>query len=71
MQQQPSWAEVALQVLSILLWVTQRVLRVLLRRPVIDVLLLMLVLWLVAGFIGRLVAPEPVLIQPAAVFEGR
>ena len=71
MNQQPSWAELALQVLSILLWVTRSVLRVLLRRPVLDVLLLLLVLWFIAGFIGRLSAPQPVLFEPPTVFEGR
>jgi hypothetical protein len=71
MYQHESWAEIARQVFSLMLWVARHVLRVLLRRPVIDVLLLMLALWLITGFIGRLVAPGPVLYQPAAVFEGR
>jgi hypothetical protein len=31
----------------------------------------MLVLWFITGFIGRLLAPQPALYQPAAVFEGR
>jgi hypothetical protein len=61
----------ARELISQLLWVTRFLLRVLLRRPVIDVLLLMLVLWLIAGFIGRLVMPEPVLQQPAALIESR
>jgi hypothetical protein len=71
MHQQQSWAEVVLQVLSILLWVTRSVLRVLFRRPVLDVLLLLLVLWFIAGFIGNLTAPQPVLFEPPTVFEGR
>ena len=66
-----SWVSVAREVSSLLLWVTRRLLRVLLRRPVIDILLMVLALWLITGFIGRLLAPQPVLYQPAAVFEGR
>ena len=66
-----AWASIAREVISLMLWVTQRLLRVLLRRPVIDIVLLVLVLWLIAGFIGRVLAPEPVLYRPAAVFEGR
>jgi hypothetical protein len=71
MYQHHSWTGIARQVLSLILWATQRVLRVLLRRPIIDVLLWLLVLWLIAGFIGNLLAPQPVLYRPAAVFEGR
>jgi hypothetical protein len=71
MDQQQSWAELVRQVLSILLWVTRSVLRVLLRRPVLDVLLLLLALWFIAGFIGNLIAPQPVLFEPPTVFEGR
>jgi hypothetical protein len=44
---------------------------VLFRRPVLDVLLLLLVLWFIAGFIGNLTAPQPVLLEPPTVFEGR
>jgi hypothetical protein len=71
MDQQPSWAEIARQVLFLMLWVTRRLLRMLFRRPVLDVLLLLLAFWLVAGFIGNLTAPQPVLQQPPALFEGR
>jgi hypothetical protein len=66
-----SWVPIARDVISVLLWVTERLLRVLLRRPVLDVLLLLLVLWFIAGFIGNLTAPQPVLLEPPAVFEGR
>ena len=66
-----AWASIAREVVSLMLWVTQRLLRVLLRRPVIDIVLLVLVLWLITGFIGRVLAPEPVLYRPATVFEGR
>jgi hypothetical protein len=56
-----------------MVWVTRRMLRVLLRRPVIDILLLLVVLRLIAGFIGNLLTPqpEPVLLEPPTVFEGR
>ena len=66
-----SWQGIALQVLSLLFWVTRRLLRVLLRRPILDVLLVFLALWLITGFIGRLLAPEPVLYQSPTLFEGR
>jgi hypothetical protein len=59
------------EVVSLLLWVTRRLFWLLLRRPLIDIVLLMLALWLITGFIGRLLAPQPVLYRPAAVFEGR
>jgi len=56
-----------------MLWVTQRLLRMLLRRPMIDIVLLVFVLWVIASFVNTVLIPqpEPVLIQPAAVFEGR
>jgi len=68
-----SWVPIAREVISLLLWVTQRLLRVLLRRPMIDIVLLVFVLWLFTRFINTVLLPqpEPVLIQPAAVFEGR
>jgi hypothetical protein len=71
MDQQPLWAEVVRQVLSILLWVLRRVLRVLFRRPVLDVLLLLLVLYFIASMIGRYTQPTSVLFEPPTVFEGR
>jgi hypothetical protein len=46
-------------------------LRLLLRRPVIDILALLVALWLLTSFLGKVFAPQPVLLQPAAVFEGR
>jgi hypothetical protein len=68
-----SWVPVAREVISLLLWVTQRLLRMLLRRPMLDIVLLVFVLWLITRFINTVLIPqqEPVLIQPAAVFEGR
>ena len=54
-----------------MLWVTRRLLRVLLRRPIIDLLLLLLVLSLIASMIGRFTQPQPVLYQQPTMFEGR
>ena len=62
---------IAKEVISLMLWVTQRLLRLLLRRPMIDVLAVLFALWLITSFLGRVLAPQPVLLQPAAVFEGR
>jgi hypothetical protein len=68
-----SWVSIAREVISLMLWVTQRLLRMLLRRPMLDIVLLVFVLWLIARFVNTVLLPqpEPVLIQPAAVFEGR
>jgi hypothetical protein len=66
-----SWAPIAREVISLLLWVTQRLLRMLFRRPMIDVLALLFALWIITSFLGRVLVPQPVLLQPAAVFEGR
>ena len=66
-----SYAPIAREVSSLLLWVTRSVLRVLLRRPIIDIVLILIALWFITGLIGRLVAPEPVLLEPPTVFEGR
>jgi hypothetical protein len=66
-----SWASIAREVISLMLWVTQRVLWLLFSRPMINVLAVLLVLWLISGFISSLLAPQSVLYQPAAVFEGR
>jgi len=68
-----AWVSIALEVISLMLWVTQQVLRMLLRRPMIDIVLLVFVLWLMTRFINTVLIPrpEPVLLQPAAVFEGR
>jgi hypothetical protein len=71
MYQHQSWSELARQVLSLMVWVTRRMLRLLLRRPVIDILALLVALWLLTSFLGKVFAPQPVLYQPAAVFEGR
>ena len=66
-----SWVSVAREVISLMLWVTQRLLRMLLRRPMIDIVLLVFVLWLIAHFVNSVLFPQPgpVLYQPAAVFE--
>jgi hypothetical protein len=39
----------------------------------IDIVLLVFVLWLIARFVNTVLLPQPeqVLLQPAAVFEGR
>ena len=37
----------------------------------IDVLALLLALWIITSFLGKVLAPQPVLYQPPAVFEGR
>jgi len=71
-----AWVSIAREVISLMLWVMQRVLRMLLRRPMIDIVLLVFVLWLITRFINTvntvlIPRPEPVLLQPAAVFEGR
>jgi len=68
-----AWASIAREVISLMLWVTQRLLRMLFRRPMLDIVLLVFVLWLITRFINTVLIPqpEPVLLQPAAVFEGR
>ena len=68
-----SLVSVSREVISLMLWVAQRLLSMLLRRPVIDIVLLVFVLWLIARFVNSVLFPQPgpVLIQPAAVFEGR
>jgi hypothetical protein len=71
MYQQPSRDEMARYVLRRVLRTARRLLRALLRRPVIDVLLLLLVLWIIASFIGRVNRPRPILYEPPPAFEGR
>jgi hypothetical protein len=67
-----STPSIAREAISLMLWMTGRVLRLMLRRPLIDILLWMLALWFITGFIGRLLSPEPVLQpEPAAIFVGR
>jgi hypothetical protein len=68
-----AWVSIAREVISLMLWVTQRLLRMLLRRPMLDIVLLVFVLWLIARFVNTVLLPQPgpALIQPAAVFEGR
>jgi hypothetical protein len=62
---------IAREVISLMLWMTGRVLRLLLRRPLIDILLWVFALWFITGFIGNLLAPQPVVPQPEVLFEGR
>jgi hypothetical protein len=71
MDQQPSWASIARQVLFLMLWAARRLLRVVLRRPILDVLIVLLAIWIIAGFIGTLTGPQPVLYQSPTLFEGR
>ena len=68
-----AWVSIAREVISLMLWVTQQLLRVLFRRPILDIVLLVFVLWVIARFVNSVLLPrpEPVLLQPAAVFEGR
>jgi len=67
-----SRAAVAWRVLRLMLRVTRRLLRVLLRRPLIDILLLLFALYLIASLIGRFNQPHPLLYPaPPTVFEGR
>ena len=68
-----SWVSVAREVISLMLWVTQRLLRMLFRRPMLDIVFLVFVLWLIVRFVNTVLLPqpEPILYQPAAVFEGR
>jgi hypothetical protein len=71
-----AWVSLAREVISLMLWVTQQLLSLLFRRPMINVLAVLLALWVLISIIGSLLhmlipQPEPVLYQPAAVFEGR
>ena len=68
-----AWVSIAREVISLMLWVTQRLIRILFRRPMLDIVLLVFVLWLIARFVNTMLLPqpEPVLLQPAATFEGR
>ena len=62
----------ALRALRQTLRVMRRLLRVLLRRPFIDVLLWLVVLYCIASLIGRFNQPQPLLYPgPPTVFEGR
>jgi hypothetical protein len=63
-------APIAREVISLMLWVTRRVLRVLLRRPMLDVLLLLL-LYCIANMIGRFTQPQPGLYGPPTLIERR
>jgi hypothetical protein len=68
-----AWVSIAREVISLVLWVTQRLLSMLFRRPILDIVLLAFVLWMIARFLNSVLLPQPgsVLLQPAAVFEGR
>jgi hypothetical protein len=54
-----SWVSIAREVISLMLWVTQRLLRMLLRRPMLDIVLLVFVLWLIACFINTVLLGYP------------
>jgi hypothetical protein len=74
MDQQPSWAAIARQVLFLMLWATRRLLRVVLRRPILDVLLLLLALYFIASLLGSVNRPRPILYEAPirhGGFEGR
>jgi hypothetical protein len=62
---------IARRVLRLTLRIARRLLRMLFRRPVIDVLLLLFVLYLIALLIGGVNRPRPLLYEPPAAFEGR
>jgi hypothetical protein len=66
-----SHAALARRVLRLTFRIARRLLRILLRRPAIDVLLLLLVLFLIASLIGRVNRPRPILYEPPPAFEGR
>jgi hypothetical protein len=67
-----SRAEIALRGLIVTLRVLRRLLRVLLRPPRMDILVLLLVLYLIASFIGALNRPQGVLYPgPPTVLESR
>lgn len=52
--------------------VVRRLLRILLRRPFIDVLLWIVILYCIASLIGRFNQPQPLLYpRPPTVLEGR
>jgi hypothetical protein len=60
-----------LKIVNRLLWVTRRLLRVLFRPPLIDVLILFLVLYFIASVIGSVNQPQPVLEQLPTLEHGR
>jgi hypothetical protein len=62
----------ALRAVRQTLRVLRRLLRILLRRPFIDVLLWIVVLYCIASLIGRFNQPQPLLYpEPPTLFEGR
>jgi hypothetical protein len=72
MYQYPIRSHIAFKVLRVVLRQARRVMRLLLRRPVIDVLFVMLVLYLLATLIGGVNQPRPFLRPtPPILFEGR
>jgi hypothetical protein len=72
MYQEPSRAQIARKVFILTLRVTRRLLRVLLRPPLIDILIFLFVLYLIASLIGRFNQSHPLLYPaPPTVFEGR
>jgi hypothetical protein len=64
--------EVARRVMRLVFRLTRPMLRMLLRRPVIDILFVMFVLWILATLIGTVNQPQPLLRPtPPILFEGR
>ena len=65
-------AEITFKVVRLVLRQARRMARLLLRRPIVDVLFIMLVLYVLATLIGSVNRPQPLLYPtPPAVFEGR
>jgi hypothetical protein len=60
-----------LRTLFLLLWAMRRLFRLLLQRPMLEWLLLVLVLWFLAGFIGKFTQPESGLEHLPTVLDGR
>ena len=66
-----SRATLARRILRLTARVARRLLRILFRRPVIDILFLLLVLYLIASLIGSVNRPQPLLYEPPTEFDGR
>ncbi len=72
MSQHVSRAAIAFRVLLVTLRLARRLLRFLLRPPIIDVLIVMLVLYLLATLIGGFTAQQqPVYPKLPSVLDGR
>ena len=66
-----SHAALARRILRLTLRVARRLLRILFRRPIIDLLFLLLVLYIIASLIGSVNRQRPILYEPPPAFEGR